>query len=292
VRAAHVCCQFGRIGPPASLSTIVKRIHALDAVLVTANVSTDLLLLWTVPSRGFVPQQSPLTSGTWSSWRDKRSWRCIMKRVFLTTALGMVCIAAFAQGTVNFANQGVGFAAPVYDAHGVACRNTFLADLFWGPGMISDSSLLTPLNASALFDFSTPGFFYGGTRTLPTAPNVLVTVQVRVWDVYSGASWYAASTVWGAMIGESILFQVNPADPSGTPTPLTGLSAQPQPWQLYFNIPEPSALALAGLGLAALLVLRRCLQAWLNYPAAANLATTLCCQAVSSAAVAYLNRSA
>ena len=180
-----------------------------------------------------------------------------MKESIITVALVAVHAAAFAQGTVDFANQGVGFRATVYDAGGVACRNTFLADLFWAPGVISDSRLLTPLNEPALFGYSTPGYFYGGTRTIPTAPNVPITVQVRVWDVYSGPSWYAASTVLGSMIGESIMFQVNPADPSGTPTPLTGLSAQPQPWQLYFNIPEPSTFACVALGLTGLFMCRR-----------------------------------
>ena len=180
-----------------------------------------------------------------------------MKTSIIAAALAAVCIPAFAQGTVNFSNQGFDFEAPVYDAHGLACRNTFFADLFWTPGVISDSSLLTPLNAPALFSFSAPGYFYGGTRTLPTVPNVPVTVQVRVWDVYSGPSWYAASTVWGAMIGESIMFQVSPADPSGTPAPLTGLSNQPQPWQLHYNIPEPCTVACAALGFAAMLLCRR-----------------------------------
>ena|SRR5579859_2866463 len=57
----------------------------------------------------------------------------------------------------------------------------------------------------------------------------------------------------GARVGESSLFQVTLGDPTGSPPTMTGLNGHP--WSVS-AVPEPSALALAGVGLAGILVLR------------------------------------
>jgi hypothetical protein len=123
---------------------------------------------------------------------------------------------------------------------------------------------LNPLGLPA--NFSTvaaqAGLFFGGPRTVPLTPlgTGVITAQIRVWDTASGSS-YAAALASGnpnTLVGESILFQVTLADPSlvppGIPTTMTALNGHP--WNVH-PVPEPSTLALAGLGLAGIMMLRR-----------------------------------
>src|SRR5579859_7323487 len=106
-----------------------------------------------------------------------------MKRLFLTAALGVVCVSAFAQGTLNFANAGVGFAARVTDTDGTTglSGSAWEADLYWTPGVVTDSTLLTALNQPATFSTvpAQAGYFFGGVRTLPgTFTGETITAQV------------------------------------------------------------------------------------------------------------------
>src|SRR6516164_2176514 len=62
-----------------------------------------------------------------------------MKWFSLLAALGGVCIQAFAQGTLNFANAGPGLLAKVTDGNGIGLTGgppggLWMADLFWAPG--------------------------------------------------------------------------------------------------------------------------------------------------------------
>ena len=123
-----------------------------------------------------------------------------MKRLFLTAALGVVCVSSLAQGTVNFANAGSGYLARVYDTDGVTglLGSAWSADLYWAPGVITDSTLLTALNEPATFSTvpAQAGLFFGAIRTIPTRPGDVITVQIRVWDTASGNSWAAAFVCW------------------------------------------------------------------------------------------------
>ena len=185
-----------------------------------------------------------------------------MKKLILTAALGVACISAFAQGTLNFANAGVGYQAKVTDVNtGLGLSGAgWMADLFWAAGTVANSTQLAALNAPATFSTvaSQAGFFFGGPRTVPTAPNVPITVQVRVWDTASGSTWAQAIGTAGARVGESVLFSItlaNPnATPAGIPVGMNGIGGNPF---TVGPVPEPSTLALAGLGLAGMMMLRR-----------------------------------
>jgi len=182
-----------------------------------------------------------------------------MKKLILTAALGVLCASAFAQGALNFANGAAGVNAIITDADGTTkiSGGTWAADLWWAAGTVTDSSVLTALGAPATFSTTAPGYFFGGSRTIPGQGNgAVITGQVRVWDTANGASWVNASGVNGAHIGESVLFQVTLTTPPTTPAALTGLNGHPFSLTVV-GIPEPSSLALAGLGLAGLFVIRR-----------------------------------
>lgn len=182
-----------------------------------------------------------------------------MKKLILTAALGVVCVSAFAQGALNFANGAPGVNAIITDADGTTklSGGTWAADLYWAAGTVTDSTLLTALGAPASFSTTAAGYFFGGTRTIAGQGNgAVITGQVRVWDTAAGATWGNAANIQNAHIGESVLFQVTLTTPPTTPAGMTGLNGHPFSLSIV-NIPEPSTLALAGLGLAGMLVLRR-----------------------------------
>lgn len=182
-----------------------------------------------------------------------------MKKLILTVALGVACVSAMAQGQLNFANFGSGANQVIYNTDGVTKLGTgFSADLYWGPAGTTDSTVLTALGMPASFS-GTSGYFLGGSRTIAGQTGTIVG-QVRVWDTADGNS-YAAALAAGragsatALIGESVLFNITLTQPPTTPNTLTGLNGHP--FNVHPVVPEPSTLALAGLGLAGMLVLRR-----------------------------------
>jgi hypothetical protein len=185
-----------------------------------------------------------------------------MKRLFLTVALGVACVSAFAQGTFTLANYGTGFSAKITDTDGTTglAGSAWSVDLYWAAGIVVNSTQLVALGQPGAFSTvpALAGYFNDGPRTINTTPGV-ITAQLRVWDTASGSSWAAASMVPSASLGESTLFYVtlgNPnATPPGLPGTLSGINGHP--FSIVALIPEPSAFALAGLGLAGMLLLRR-----------------------------------
>lgn len=181
-----------------------------------------------------------------------------MKKLILTVALVASCAGAFAQGTLTFANAGPGCVFKIFDTDGTTALagGGFMADLYWAAGTVTDSTLLAALNAPAAFNSGAQaGYFTGGQRSIPgEATGSIITVQVRAWNTASGsfATWAAAKS-GGGSIGESVLAQITLGGPPGTPPYITQLNGK----TFSLSVPEPSTLALAGLGLAGMLVFRR-----------------------------------
>ena len=181
-----------------------------------------------------------------------------MKKLIVTLALGMACVSAFAQGTLNFANVASGLNAKIFlDSVGSATSPAgtgWIAQLWYGPAGSAESALIgLPTTATFSTIAAQTGYFTGGQRTIDTiAGGAAAVVQVRAWNAAAGATWDAAQLSPIGIAGRSSLFTINLATPPATPANLVGLTSF-----ALVSVPEPSSFALAGLGAAALLIFRR-----------------------------------
>lgn len=204
------------------------------------------------------------------------------KNILVALAILGVVASAYSQGTVTFnnLNSAAGLKSPVYgpqtgDATQLLQGNTatglpvgtqvytgpllsganYTAQIWSAPGNDQPESSLVAATPTTTFRTGNAAGFV--TATTVTLANVgkdaaAATLQLRVWDNTTGATWDAAT-----IKGKSALFNVaNIGGDLNTPPLLAGLTS--------FNvggagpiIPEPSSFALVGLGAAALLIFRR-----------------------------------
>lgn len=214
-----------------------------------------------------------------------------MKKVLLTIALTGTAVSLLAQGMILFNNFGgtgtASYRFPIYgpevmDDSISKLGNTtagrpggtqvytgpllagpgFSAQLFAAPGVDVDPSLLVA--ALPISPFRTGGAAGFIPTTTPYLSNVLpdapvATVQLRVWDNQGGLypTWAEASAAWDAgltVAGMSVAINVyNIGGGLYTPPTLLGMES----FNIYRIIPEPAAMALAGLGVATWAISRR-----------------------------------
>lgn len=211
-----------------------------------------------------------------------------MKKVLLTTTAMVFAVGVFAQGTVNFVLNSTGVLNtrvygpnPANTTQSLVGNTTaglppgtqvypgsllsgsgYLAQIFSGPAGTTDAaSLLAATSPVATFRTGGAAGLIGQvTATLANVDRDSPTavVQVRAWDNTSGQypTWAAAQAAWQSgtiAAGFSPLLTVNAIGGNvNTPPFLQGI----QSFNIYF-VPEPSTMALAGLGAAALLIFRR-----------------------------------
>ena len=192
-----------------------------------------------------------------------------MKKLLITAALTVVTVAsALAQGRVSFNNTAFGTniitvgtqnmgAAGGTAGSGIAV-GTYSVQLVWAPDAVYgsqaafDAAVIGSSNPLAIN--AAPGIFAAGAVPNPTGtsmPGGTYQMQVRAW--YNNATYatYAAAYAAGVNTGLSPLFtQVATVSPTTAPTTFFAAFT-------VGVVPEPSSLALAGLGAAALLVFRR-----------------------------------
>jgi hypothetical protein len=202
------------------------------------------------------------------------------KQILFLSALVVISLNAFAQGTLTFANIG----APITnDLTGLPVAGTvFRAALYYLPatGAVgekpptpSDFDHVMPLNPSA--SFLSGGVFNAGTRTAPTTPaGGFGWFQVKAWETAFGTSYEQAianpNPIGGrfALVGTSNIIRVNTADPTvgiePTPTLIAaGLKGfcvgglERHAVACGGPVPEPLVFWLGCFGLSALLVLSR-----------------------------------
>jgi hypothetical protein len=114
------------------------------------------------------------------------------------------------------------------------------------------SLAVQPANGSnGSWAYTTTGGFSAAPVT-GTSPGTAVHMYVIGWD--KAYSTIAAAAAAGAAVGYSGVFTYTPVDSIGTPPSLSASGFVP----FGINaVPEPASFALAGLGMAAMLVSRR-----------------------------------
>lgn len=187
-----------------------------------------------------------------------------MKKTLMVGIIGLAATAAttFGQGGINFGtyNAGSFIGAPITYAasqvppgkQGLALGSGFSAQLFFE----SAPATWTLVAGTTTSFFGTDGdlgqgagFFQAATALVPGAPGP------KNFYVYAfntvGIGAYAA----GEIYGQSAVFSLTTVDP-GLPT-YPDLGSTTYSAFTVSAIPEPSTFALAGLGLASLLIFRR-----------------------------------
>jgi hypothetical protein len=209
-----------------------------------------------------------------------------MKKTLVTLLSVTLGVSAFAQGTLNIANNVTGtFRAPIYGpqagvgnagqslsgqtATGLPAGGTvytgpllqgsgFTFAVFYGAASVVDPNSLTLLFSTS-FRTATANVSPAGLITsangfvVPNvAPGDQAKLQIRVWDNTGNATFDNA-----AFRGSSPLFLSNPLGGVGTGGPV--LTPDMTGWTSFniYAVPEPATFALAGLGAAALLIFRR-----------------------------------
>jgi len=214
-----------------------------------------------------------------------------MKKLVGILAISALAVSAFAQGTINVANN----AATVVQQWASAADHTLSSvsanggkiQFFAAPDGTAFKALGTlvatgsPQGFSAVYTTlatwmaANPGWaayqigniapvagrFSAGVATVsPLAAGGKIEYVLVGWSGTSASLDAAIST--GADVGQSPLFTgvgtgnpttTPPGTPSGLTDTFTGLTLAP----LASAVPEPSTFALAGLGAAAMLILRR-----------------------------------
>lgn len=200
-----------------------------------------------------------------------------MKKILTLAALVAATSLSFAQGTVNFANS----AATLISAGGVATpavAGQFIYAVFVAdPATVGAAGTTVPITDGA---FQVAGGYNTNSAILGrmTTRNNLVVggtagssadFIVRGWSVNAGTTWAAALAFWNngnpsetmylgqSTVGNNILLGNGGAISSTT---LFGVGAtQVSAFNMlqYNPVPEPTSMALAGLGAASLLIFRR-----------------------------------
>jgi hypothetical protein len=203
-----------------------------------------------------------------------------MQKTFTTILLLGSAVAAFAQGTINFQNS---FLTPIslgivnwdgsYGPSAAVPTIPYLVvyGVFYGTsaGSLTLASPLFPNSTGAAGVIAAPTTAFAIPASIPGDTQWFV--QVRGWSAAYGTDWVDAQDDWstyrnpGVVWGESAIasgFALGPSAGPGYAIWQAAGGTNPAkiaPFTLYEHalVPEPSTMALFGLGIAAALIFRR-----------------------------------
>jgi hypothetical protein len=193
-----------------------------------------------------------------------------MKKLAAILCLGALTTGAFAQGLVTFANTGItqisttpaGGTAAAFSASPVGSYYFGLLTAATAAGPFTFTGI-TATNTAGAGRFGPPGY----TPSVATwAPGVTMSYEVAGWSASLGAVFNPNWLTGTFAPGSTGFFGVSPsasgAAGGGSPVPAPALPLFGGTGLQGFNmnavgVPEPTSMALAGLGAAALLIFRR-----------------------------------
>jgi hypothetical protein len=196
-----------------------------------------------------------------------------MKKLIITAiAVAGLTVSGYSQGLVQFANFSGTAGAKVYNNTGsgnVLQTGSTTLELFYGPAGSTLAQLLA-LNTGKVFTYNmstTPSisgeFFYGTVTTAQPAgggsADATLNVELAIAGWTGNFSSYAAAVAGNAPLSGITAAFGNPTGGGGSPpsTAATLVDWTAANSLVLAPVPEPTTLALGGLGAAALLLFRR-----------------------------------
>lgn len=186
-----------------------------------------------------------------------------MKKVILTIALAVTAAVAYGQGTIQFANSTL-TRVRMEDPVGTFVQVPTTANLinygvFWSTTQDGTYTLALPVVGNST---TSAGIIPGGNNYALTGTEASTAYWLYVagWTASFGNDWQSAMTQgtwWGTTDKRQVM--LGPAAGPGTVIWQSASGTNPNrflPLVLH-PVPEPSTLAIVGLGMASLLIFRR-----------------------------------
>lgn len=195
----------------------------------------------------------------------------MIKKLLLTLGMAGLAAGAYAQATVAFDNIAIPSSPnfinpPFVQINGTNAPNaagSYTVALYWSSNSVAGGPAIAPgtagLNLVAQFTPAGPGLPSGKFNATSFTVNGLAGSSTGFFEVIgwnSSAANYAAALGANALIGATPVFSA----PTGTAGNTSTTPGELLGWTANLNItavPEPTTIALGGLGVAALLLFRR-----------------------------------
>jgi hypothetical protein len=201
-----------------------------------------------------------------------------MKKILITIGLAVLTCSSQAQGTLNFVNSAATIITlssnSVFLGAAPNALGGFRYELFFGPAGTTAANLLNASGVIATNTGTAGRFSAGSNLAIPGLPaGGTAAIMVRGWSSNLGANYAAAKINWDlglpGFLGQSAVAP-NFLTGGGAPiailaspvfggasgiVPLSGTTG----FTMFHStpVPEPTSMALAGIGAAAMLIFRR-----------------------------------